>query len=248
MTWLSDEVLSAYIDGELQPAEAARVALALTRDPDAVRRLNALRESDAMLREAFDWPLPGQASLTDDVSAKMENPSPWRRPAPIAAVAGAGVVMAAAAGFAIGQLSAPREVALDTDRGAFAEGALGKALESQAGDVNGPLRIVLTFRAKDGRFCRQFWAAAAGLAGVACRDDKGWRIEELSAEADPAGGDRAPAGTDSPVERAVTLIGVDQPLDLTQEARLIASGWRVPGAPASGKGADTSSGSADAQR
>jgi hypothetical protein len=98
------------------------------------------------------------------------------------------------------------------------------------------LRIVLTFRAKDGRFCRQFWAAAAGLAGVACRDDNGWRIEELSAEADPAGGDRAPAGTDSPVERAVTLIGVDQSLDLTQEARLIASGWRA------------SSGNTDAQR
>jgi anti-sigma factor RsiW len=124
---LSDEVLSAYIDGELQPAEAASVALALTRNPEAMRRLNALRESDALLREAFDWPLAGNASLTERLAGEMHPRPRWRRSAPMLAVVGATIVAAAAAGFALGRLSAPRAAQVDSSPGVIASGTLGIA-------------------------------------------------------------------------------------------------------------------------
>lgn len=69
---LTNEILSAYIDGEL-PAEAgAGVALALARDPAARRRFDELRKGDAALREAFDWSRAGEAALVASMAAWLE--------------------------------------------------------------------------------------------------------------------------------------------------------------------------------
>ncbi len=221
MSRLTDEVLSAYIDGELQPAEAARVALELTRDPEAFRRLNALRAGDAVIRDAFHWPMAGQSALAERFVAETERESAWRRPLSIAAFVATGVIFVSVAGFAAGQWTAPREVRIDPDRGALAAGGLAHALETQSSDASGPLRIALTFQARDGRYCRQF-AFAGGLQGVACRYQRGWRLEALSTP-DPAADGGAMA-------RTVADIGVSQTIGLTQEQRLIGSGWRDEGA------------------
>lgn len=68
---LTDEILSAYIDGELAVEAAARVALALTRRPDAVQRLETLRKGDTALREAFGGGRPGGAELAAAMAAWM---------------------------------------------------------------------------------------------------------------------------------------------------------------------------------
>ena len=43
------------------------------------------------------------------------------------------------------------------------------------------MRAVLTFRAKDGRFCREFeiLASSGGSTGIACREDGHWRAEVM---------------------------------------------------------------------
>jgi anti-sigma factor RsiW len=50
----SDELLVAYLDGELDAGPSAEVAAAIARDPALSRDAQALRESAAALRAAFD--------------------------------------------------------------------------------------------------------------------------------------------------------------------------------------------------
>jgi hypothetical protein len=224
MTWLTDDLLSAYIDGELDAAEAARVALALTRDREAVRRLNELRKTDALLHEAFDWPLPDQAALTEHLAAQMDQPSWLSRWAPRLGLATAGALAVAVLGFGLGRFGAPRDVRIDPVLGTVAGGQLAQALETQASDETGALRIAMTFRAKDGRVCRQF-ASGASLEGLACRDAGQWLLPALATSVTAPVGDRAQAGGD-PVDRAVQAVGVAEVIELSQEAALIRSGWR----------------------
>ena len=60
------------------------------------------------------------------------------------------------------------------------------------------VRAILTFRAKDGRFCREFeiLAASGGSTGIACRDHGEWRAEVLLnvAATPPNGNYYTPAG------------------------------------------------------
>lgn len=53
MTKLTSEILSAFLDGELDPAQSAQVAQALETDPEAVRRLEKFREINERLRAAM---------------------------------------------------------------------------------------------------------------------------------------------------------------------------------------------------
>jgi len=50
----SDEVLVAYLDGEVDEAEFARIAEWLERDPSLRARLTSLTETTALIREAFE--------------------------------------------------------------------------------------------------------------------------------------------------------------------------------------------------
>lgn len=229
MTWLSDEVLSAYIDGELPAEEAARVALALTRDVDAVGRLDALRRGDSLLKAAYAWPLRNQAELSERWCADLtEAASPSGRVAALVTLAAVVVVAGVAVGFAAGQFNRPRDVRLDPSRGAIAEDSLARALDTQASDAAAALRIALTFRAVDGRYCRRFDMGDA-LQGVACRDGREWRLVALATPIPPTDGARAAPGRTA-VDRAVEDLGVDRVLDLNAEADLISTGWKRDGA------------------
>lgn len=54
MTDVTETDLMAYVDGELPPAEAARVAAAIAADPDLARREAELRALGARIGAAFD--------------------------------------------------------------------------------------------------------------------------------------------------------------------------------------------------
>jgi hypothetical protein len=221
MTWLTDEVLSAYIDGELDPEQAAQVAVALAQDSDAASRLRRLRCGDALLRQALDWPFPDQADLTGRFAAEMQAPPPRRMAALVL-----GALAAAAAGVAAGWLAQPQHLTIDPDHGAFAGRDLARSLETHVDGGAGPVRITLTFRARDGRFCRSFtWGAS--LEGVACRERDRWRLETLWAPRQMAA---SAADAKSPIARTLEALGAGETFDLQQEAGLVASHWRSVGA------------------
>lgn len=164
MNHLTDEILSAYIDGELPPAEAARVALQLTRDPQAVHRLKILRAGDEMLREAFECPTAGQSILAERFIAETERAAGCWSPAALIALAAAGALVATAVAFLAGQARATHDPRIEIERGGQATGGLAHAQEAPPGAAPGFPSLALAFRAGDGGFCHQF-AAGAGLPG-----------------------------------------------------------------------------------
>ncbi len=114
------------------------------------------------------------------------------------------------------------------------------------------LAVVATYRARDGRWCREFRlepttataapaggsdgmrAPSAALAGLACRQSGRWTVVAL---APLAGATRAPGSIYRPaadeslppdLARQMRRLGLETPLDGESERRLLASGWSQP--------------------
>lgn len=196
---LNDDILSAYLDGELPADEMARVALALEGDAGARARLAAFKRVQALVGEADraavgDAPAHLAAAIRAaptgargargdwlaGVRAAIESVFALPRPA----LAGFAVLMlvAGVAAFGAGRLlsgesGVPALLAAAGD--ASAGSPLHAALERMAmgGGVDtarGHITLIATFRDREGRFCREYdyGAAAPGTAsvtGVACR-------------------------------------------------------------------------------
>lgn len=114
-------------------------------------------------------------------------------------------------------------------QGGIAKGALAQALTQQlSGQTQAGVRIGLSFRDRDGHYCRTF-ALPRASAGLACQRDGAWRVE-LLAPAAAGGGDSGMRMAASPMPAAV-LQAVDariagEALDADGEQRARARGWR----------------------
>jgi hypothetical protein len=242
------QALMAYADGQLDPLEAARVEAAIARDPalaDIVDGHRALRARiDAAFSGVLAEPVPTrlrdtlQVSVRDRVRPRLNRTTPrarWARREWLAMAAS--VVLGAA--FAL-LLALPRRDArqLDgamvagtlVDSGLAARGALARALDRQlAGAGDAGLRLGLSFRAVDGRYCRVFrLQAPRPLAGLACHDADAWRISTLAATGAAASTPMRQAGSALP---PAVLADIDaridgQSLDADAERKARAAGWR----------------------
>lgn len=230
ITDLSDEVLCAYLDGELSPE--ARVALErqLLSEPGARVRLDRFRESDDRLRRAFALPSEAAADplvqlLTADNNVVPLRASRMRRYAGPLGLAMAATVAGLAIGFgwrgAIDTPTAASSLAI-SDR-------LDRALNHNAsGQQHAGVTVVLSFRRENGALCRQFEVAdGAGAAeGVACRGtDKQWQVSGWREMPRDVGGYRTAGGDESPIEAMVDVLDVSGPLSAEEEALAIRRGW-----------------------
>ena len=76
-----------------------------------------------------------------------------------------------------------------------AHGELARALDAQlASEQRGeePVLIGLTFKARDGNYCRSFEMRATRTAGLACRAGSDWQVMATDSSAPPQG--QTPAG------------------------------------------------------
>lgn len=246
---VSEEMLMAYVDGELDAAGAAVVEEAMRADPAVaatVTRALALREriGDAYA-SVLDEPVPvrllaaaaGETANTDDGkvvsldsarSPRVASARAWRWPQ----------LAALAASLTLGVLIAPwlrpdvRPSMLDTSGGALlANGELANTLDTHLaaeGPGEGAVAVGLSFRASDGRYCRTFILAPPhAMAGLACRDAAGWHVSALG-EATRDGGELRLASTALP---PAVLAEVDarlenDPLDADAERAARDAGWR----------------------
>ncbi|MGN6057106.1 MAG: anti-sigma factor family protein [Sphingomicrobium sp.] len=235
---LTDETFFAWLDGELDPVEAARVEAEVAADP----RLSAMaaehRAMQAKLKGAFepvlDAPLPerllaairnpAEAEVVDFAQAKKRRESRWPSIPQWGAMAAT-----LAIGVLIGTIVPhEREAAPVEVHGGkmYAASALNTALNSElASAPHGDVRIGITFRDSAGAICRSFTAPAS--SGLACRDTNGWRLRGLFAAPEGQTSDyRMAAGMDPNLAALVDSTMAGEPFDATAEAAAKQKGWR----------------------
>ncbi|MEM9724356.1 MAG: hypothetical protein AAF909_02705 [Pseudomonadota bacterium] len=187
---LNDEILMAYVDGELPADEAEKVAQRLAEEPEAQMRLARLQRSADLVRYAIDEAAQGEpppallkaiqdaptpttrpdafatiSKLWSDVRAWMERPTPGLAALPVWGVAMAALLVA---GLGLGRLTGGSEIARDVALGPIApNSSLHDALETVGSGAPTPLPQgdftgIATFVDQDGRFCREFDLASRG--------------------------------------------------------------------------------------
>jgi hypothetical protein len=216
---LNDELLSAYLDGELDETTRARVERGLADDAGARVRLERMRAADASMRDAFAIrPVSVNDPLAHYIQrGKRPAEIPVRRPrtALIAALAAGVASLIVGIGF-----TALR----NNGRDLVTPRALTAALQSSASGATNErgAQILLTFKAADGRYCRAFrWHAAEGLA---CRRSERWEVLAWDATANSTQGFQ-PAGASELIDATMDRLGGDAPLDAATERALIDARW-----------------------
>ena len=199
MIKLTDDILMAYVDGELDQAQARQVKHALDSDDDARRRMDIFKESADMLQGVFDAPLnePVPQRLLDTVMEQDPEETTgglvtrikdflgisqvWK-PA-YAAVACIALIIGAGMAHLTHTLNAPiqTQAAIQLDGEAFSRG-MEKTISGQTFQVdNQGIEVipVATFLSSSQRYCRQYEVSGTDdigmpmLQGIACRNSAG---------------------------------------------------------------------------
>ena len=246
---LNDELLCAYMDGELDPEMRVRVEQALLDDAGARVRLERMRVADERLKAE----LPLQAGQPNDpLSARILDDRPMTPslalPRKRGRVGVAAAITALAAGisgivvgFVVSRSQEPQVVpvvAAVTSTSTSLSGASSNQLllatlengESGKAAVEGDrsVQIILTFEADDGRYCRTFGArdASASAEGVACRTAGQWQVIAWDGTADPGEGFRA-AGSSELLDDVMDRLGGSPALEVADERSLIEQHWKA---------------------
>jgi hypothetical protein len=251
-----DETLMAYADGELDEALRAQIAAAVEKDPGLARRVAKHRALRAEVAGAYSGVMnqPVPESLR---AAARGNPATAAAPAPAPAPApgkGGNVVQfparaarppptpwrarewtAMAASLVLGVMLSWRFLApggefASDDGSLVARGELARALDSQLASAqtgSAPVALGVTFKARDGDYCRSFVLRETSTAGLACHRGGQWRIP-VTTSVELAGGDIRQATTSMPpaILAAIEERLSGDVLDATGELQARDSRWK----------------------
>lgn len=239
----SDEQIHAYVDGELNAALSAKL--------DADRGIDA----------ALDGRVAAQIQLREQLRAEFSpvaQEAPPRRllEAIAAPVAPAGVSSleaarakrvrwalpewsAMAASLVLGLVLGPQLIPdssptpMEMNQGGLtATGYLDAALSRQAAGTAGDLASIgLSFRARNGEYCRTF-DLRSGSTGLACHRAGKWTIELLEGAGAPGSPTpdyrQAGSGLSPAMVATIERLGADGALTPEQERLGLQSGWNGP--------------------
>lgn len=240
---LNDELLCAYLDGELDVDMHARVEQALVDDAGARVRLERMRVADERLKAEIPLPVP---QPNDPLPARILGGKPvptterasMRWGAAITALAaGIGGVIV---GFVLSRSqqapeapfvasSAPSPLLSGASNAlllaALDSGESGKTIEESGRSA----QVILTFESDDGRYCRAFRAHETSVAaeGVACRNGAQWEVVAWDGTVDPDEGFRA-AGASELLDDVMDRLGGGAALEVAEERALIERHWSTP--------------------
>jgi hypothetical protein len=215
----------AYLDGELDAPQRQAFEREMAADSTLAAEVSAHRSLSARLAGAYapvlDEPVPlrleGAARTANDAGRGWND---WRRWAAMAACVVVGAVggrlsLGPPAGPSIGgDIPATAQLARSLDRGLAAE--------------PGAIRIGLTFRNAEGRYCRTFQSRPDAMAGMACRDGDAWRLVTATAWSPGREPMYRTAASETPPEvmAAVDRTLRGETLDAPQEQAARDRGWR----------------------
>jgi hypothetical protein len=184
-------------------------------------------------RGAPPVPAEGRGNVIQFPARASRPPAaPWRAREWIAMAASLGLGV-----FLSWRIFSPADSGLlVADKGALvARGALAVTLDNQlASEQRGeePVLIGLTFKARDGNFCRSFTLRESRTAGLACRVGADWQV--WATEAVPASGQMQQASSALPpailgaVETRIDGVA----LDAEAERGAREAGWKASSPPA----------------
>lgn len=243
MTAVSDEMITAWLDGELPPQQRDAIEEAFAASPELGLRVAKLSRLDRMLAPAFAETLNAPIPARFEALLARPRATGWSlsglrsafagmlEPRPMGMAAAALVVGVLVGGSLLSSgAGVPGfETAADGQLVANSEMAVNLA-SLQSGEAAGPqaMRIKLSMVDEGGRYCRQFETASA--SGLACLDGGKWQVDTIApAKSSGQGGQyvMADGGSDPVIEAALQRRGVTQVLDRDQEAAAIKAGWSI---------------------
>lgn len=223
---LNDELLGAYIDGELGPSQKGEVERLIRNSPGARLRLERMRAGDGALRRAFASDKAGAGA--DNLAELVRRGWPSR---PIARMLLAGSAIAAACVLGVigGRLTLAPQLGPGMHLSAGMAAALEHAPSGKVVSVNGgQMQVALSFRSDDNNVCRQYRTTSPqqDVDAIACRDGGAWRVAvQTIAVENP--NYRAAAAND-PIAAAVERMGGASVLNADEEQTLISNNWSPP--------------------
>lgn len=228
---ISDERFFAWLDGELDPSEAAEVEALVAGDLELAQKAAAHRALHNRLRAAFDpiadSPVPprlreaAQSGVAEilDLNARRSAVRPVSQPLHWMALAATLAIGVVAGSLINTGDSAP----LARENGQLvAAGDLEAALYTRlaSAPVDDGARIGLTFRDRAGDLCRSFTDQES--SGLACHQGGAWRIRGLFQGGEGQQGEfRMAAAADPRLADLVDSAIAGEPLDADGERRAL---------------------------
>lgn len=234
MSRISEEMLIAWCDGELDEVNRRRVDRAIANDPELAARVNEHQQLREMLVGHF---APIVKEDVPDRFATMlrEGGAPIaasaKAPATPARWAGwaisSGIAASLLVGLAIGRLwGSGGEDGVGVRGGRMvARGEVAAALDTQlASKQDGKaVRIGVTFQQKGGGWCRSF--NSEPMEGVACFVGKRWRLQQVVPGSLKSNSYQQAVSGDARIMETVKALMDGAPADAAQEAQAKADGW-----------------------
>lgn len=232
---IDDDVLSAFLDGELSGADAADVAQAIAADPALKLKVERMRSADQALREAIPLPptpirdplrtLILEAPPAAKAGKPLERMRRFAAPVGLALAAGLCGMMI---GFGLAP-GGPRPAGFD-EPGFVAPGSVAAALDGalSAQPRADGISVFSTFVDRSGRSCRHFSVARQDTSGegIACRAEGRWAMVAWDATASNRADAFETAGASAALDSVQAALGAGDPLSPAQEAARIRANWR----------------------
>jgi anti-sigma factor RsiW len=236
---VNDETFFAWLDGELDPHEAALVEAEVATDPRLAAMAAEHRAVQARLKGAFDPLLdapvpealfaavrnPAQADLIDFAEAKRRRERRGWPSVPQWGAMAATLAIGVLVGTIVPQHRETGPVEVHEGR-IYAASAINRALDTQlASAPTGDVRVGVTFRNATGAICRSFTTSSS--SGLACRENGRWRMRGLFAAPEGQTTDyRMAAGMDPSLAALVDSTMAGEPLDAAAEKAARDKNWR----------------------
>lgn len=222
---ISAETLIAYVDGELSESDRADLEAALAADETLRARVARERGLRQRLSAAFDPTLaeavpPALVSAANAIAgANVVALQPRRRSWSYREWGAMAASLAGGLIIGLGVLKTQTPAIAPSASGLVARGALAQALETQiAADTDGAVRIGVSFRSREGAYCRTFAFVRDHVTGLACKRGAEWQLP-VTAQISGAAGEVRTAASDipAPILAAVDTLIDGDPLDARAE-------------------------------
>lgn len=229
---LSDDLVIAYVDGETDVATTAHIEAQAMADPGLAARIAGHRrlrqQMGSMFAGALEEPVPRQLIEAVGIQPSVVDLATMRARRRVPAwVLGTGMAACLVLGLGIGaQVRGSGPITPDM----YARGALATSLDRQLASQaqsGKAVRIGVSFKASDGRFCRTFQVhAKANVAGLACRDPSAWRVVAAAPDAGTDTTFRTAGSAPIAILQAAQSMMAGEAFDAQAEAQAKAHGWR----------------------